>query len=446
MVNADVIAAIATAPGRAGIGVMRISGPDLKPLAQGVLGKIPEPRHATLGRFLDENSQPIDQGIALYFPAPHSYTGEDVLELQGHGGPAVLQLLLRRCLALGARLAHPGEFTQRAFLNDKLDLAQAESVADLIDATTAQAARSALRSLQGAFSAEVNALTQALIELRTLIEATLDFPDEDIDLIEHFGVVKKLQALQAQLKKVQQAARLGSILRAGITVVLAGRPNAGKSSLLNVLAGDEIAIVTAMPGTTRDAIRQSIEIEGVPLHVIDTAGLRDTQDEVEKIGIARAWSAIEKADAVLLIIDSTQGESEHDRKILERLPRKLARICVYNKIDLLPVQPKVESAAGETHVYLSAKTGAGVDLLRVQLLQAVGWQPGEEGVFMARERHISALELAGRHLSAAFENRAQVEFLAEELKLAQNALSAITGEFSVDDLLGEIFSRFCIGK
>ncbi len=446
MANADVIAAIATALGRAAIGVVRVSGPNLKALGQSLLGKVLAPRHAALCNFLDENGETIDRGIALYFPAPHSYTGEDVLELQGHGGPAVLQLLLRRCLALGARLAEPGEFTKRAFLNDKLDLAQAESVADLIDASTGEAAKSALRSLQGAFSTEVNALTKSLIELRTLVEATLDFPEEDAEFLEQANAVGKLRAIQAQLERVLLAARQGSILREGITVVLAGRPNVGKSSLLNRLAGEDVAIVTSVPGTTRDAIRQAIEIEGIPLHVIDTAGLRETIDEVEKLGIARTWAAIEKADAVLLIIDCTQSESREDRKILERLPGTLPRICVYNKIDLLPAQPKSEALDGESRVYLSAKTGAGVDLLRAQLLRVVGWQPTGEGVYMARERHLSALRDAGQHLSGALENREQIEFFAEELKLAQNALSRITGEFTTDDLLGEIFSRFCIGK
>ena len=446
MANVDIIAAVATAPGRAAIGVVRIAGADLRALAQSLLGKVPAPRHAVLCDFLDENKETIDRGIALYFPAPHSYTGEDVLELQGHGGAAVLQLLLRRCLALGARPAEPGEFTKRAFLNDKLDLAQAESVADLIEATTGEAAKSALRSLQGAFSTEVNALSKSLIELRTLVEATLDFPEEDVDNLEHANVLERLVTIQVQLKKVVRAAQQGNILREGITVVLAGRPNVGKSSLLNRLAGEDVAIVTSVPGTTRDAIRQAIEVEGVPLHVVDTAGLRETKDEVEKIGIARTWSSIEKADAILLIIDSSHNEANEDRKILERLPSKLPRICVYNKIDLLPRQPGIEAVDGEIRVYLSAKTGSGVDLLRSQLLKTVGWQPTAEGLYMARERHVRALEEAGQHLSAAMEIRGQIELFAEELKLAQNALSSITGEFTSDDLLGEIFSRFCIGK
>ncbi|HXZ96046.1 MAG TPA: tRNA uridine-5-carboxymethylaminomethyl(34) synthesis GTPase MnmE [Burkholderiales bacterium] len=446
MANVDIIAAVATAPGRAAIGVVRIAGADLRALAQSLLGKVPAARHAVLCDFLDENKETIDRGIALYFPAPHSYTGEDVLELQGHGGAAVLQLLLRRCLALGARPAEPGEFTKRAFLNDKLDLAQAESVADLIEATTGEAAKSALRSLQGAFSTEVNALSKSLIELRTLVEATLDFPEEDVDNLEHANVLERLVTIQVQLKKVVRAAQQGNILREGITVVLAGRPNVGKSSLLNRLAGEDVAIVTSVPGTTRDAIRQAIEVEGVPLHVVDTAGLRETKDEVEKIGIARTWSSIEKADAILLIIDSSHNEANEDRKILERLPSKLPRICVYNKIDLLPRQPGIEAVDGEIRVYLSAKTGSGVDLLRSQLLKTVGWQPTAEGLYMARERHVRALEEAGQHLSAAMEIRGQIELFAEELKLAQNALSSITGEFTSDDLLGEIFSRFCIGK
>ena len=446
MANADVIAAIATAPGRAAIGVVRVSGPNLKALAQGLLGKIPPPRHATLREFLDEGKEPIDRGIALYFPAPHSYTGEDVLELHGHGGSAVLQLLLRRCVALGARLAEPGEFTKRAFLNDKLDLTQAESVADLIEASTEVAARSAMRSLQGALSTEVNALTKSLIELRTLVEAVLDFPEEDIEYLEQANAIWKLRAIEAQLEKVIGAARQGNILREGITVVLAGRPNVGKSSLLNRLAGEDVAIVTSVPGTTRDAIRQVIELEGVPLHVVDTAGLRETEDEVEKIGIARTWAAIDKADAIVLIIDSAQNEPHKDREILERLPSRLPRICVFNKIDLLSGQPKIEARDGEVRVYLSAKTGSGVDLLRTQLLSIVGWQPTGEGVYMARERHLNALHEAAEHLAEAMENRRQIEFFAEELKLAQNALSSITGDFSSDDLLGEIFSRFCIGK
>ncbi|HUL41416.1 MAG TPA: tRNA uridine-5-carboxymethylaminomethyl(34) synthesis GTPase MnmE [Burkholderiales bacterium] len=447
MASVETIAAIATAPGRAAIGVVRISGANLRAMAQLLLSKPPVARRAVLCDFLDQDKQAIDQGIALYFPAPHSYTGQDVLELQGHGGPAVLQLLLRRCLAVGARLAEPGEFTRRAFLNHKLDLAQAESVADLIEASSGEAAKSAMRSLQGAFSIEVNALANSLIELRMLIEGSLDFPEEeDIKPLARVDAVGRLQAIRKQLEKVKHAARQGNILREGITVVLAGRPNVGKSSLLNRLAGEEVAIVTSIPGTTRDAVRQSIEIEGVPLHIVDTAGLRNTKDEVEKIGIARTWETIGKADAVLLIMDCTHGKSREDRQIFERLPSRLHRICVYNKIDLLPDEPKTEAVDGEIRVYVSAKTGSGIDLLRSQLLATVGWQPTGEGVFMARERHLSALQKAQEHLSAALERQDQIELFAEELRLAQNAVSNITGEFSSDDLLGEIFSRFCIGK
>ena len=447
MASVETIAAIATAPGRAAIGVVRISGANLRAMAQLLLSKPPVARRAVLCDFLDQDKQAIDQGIALYFPAPHSYTGQDVLELQGHGGPAVLQLLLRRCLAVGARLAEPGEFTRRAFLNHKLDLAQAESVADLIEASSGEAAKSAMRSLQGAFSIEVNALANSLIELRMLIEGSLDFPEEeDIKPLARVDAVGRLQAIRKQLEKVKHAARQGNILREGITVVLAGRPNVGKSSLLNRLAGEEVAIVTSIPGTTRDAVRQSIEIEGVPLHIVDTAGLRNTKDEVEKIGIARTWETIGKADAVLLIMDCTHGKSREDRQIFERLPSRLHRICVYNKTDLLPDEPKTEAVDGEIRVYVSAKTGSGIDLLRSQLLATVGWQPTGEGVFMARERHLSALQKAQEHLSAALERQDQIELFAEELRLAQNAVSNITGEFSSDDLLGEIFSRFCIGK
>ncbi|HYA20221.1 MAG TPA: tRNA uridine-5-carboxymethylaminomethyl(34) synthesis GTPase MnmE [Burkholderiales bacterium] len=446
MGSVDIIAAIATAAERAAIGVVRVAGPDLKALARALLGKVPAARHAVLCDFLDENNEAIDRGIALYFPAPHSYTGQDMLELQAHGGSAVLKLLLRRCLSLGARLAEPGEFTQRAFLNDKLDLAQAESVADLIEASTGESAKSAMRSLQGAFSIEVNTLIKSLIELRMLVEAGIDFPEDDTGRLEEANSARKLRAIQAQLEKVMRAAHQGNILREGITVVLAGRPNVGKSSLLNRFVGEDVAIVTSVPGTTRDAIRQAIEVQGVPLHIVDTAGLRDTGDEVEKIGIARTWAAIEKADAVLLVIDSALSEPQEDRKILARLPNNLPRICVYNKIDLLAGEPRTEALDGEVRVYLSAKTGAGMDLLYSQLLNTVGWQPTGEGVFMARERHLSALGEAARHLSEALENRQHIEFFAEELRLAQDALSSITGEFTSDDLLGEIFSRFCIGK
>lgn len=442
----DIIAAIATAPGRGGIGVVRISGPGLAVLAQKITGRMPAPRRATLADFHDNHGGTIDQGIVLFFPAPHSYTGEDVLELQGHGGPVVLQLLLKRCLELGARTAEPGEFTKRAFLNDKLDLAQAESVVDLIDATTEQAARCAVRSLQGALSEQIHALTQSLIELRALVEATLDFPEEEIDFLQQSDAAARLLQLRCRLQEVLRAAQQGSLLREGVHIVLAGQPNVGKSSLLNRMAGEDLAIVTDIPGTTRDAIRQILDIEGMPAHIIDTAGLRDSSDPVETIGIARTWAAIEKADMVLLLMDATRGETAEDREILRRLPARLPRLRVMNKIDL--VQPEAEADPHEpgAMIRLSAKTGEGVDQLRKAIREAAGWQGAEEGLYMARERHLQALRRAGECLERAATLGRNPELFAEELRLAQDALAAITGEFSADDLLGEIFSRFCIGK
>ncbi|MEW5942415.1 MAG: tRNA uridine-5-carboxymethylaminomethyl(34) synthesis GTPase MnmE [Pseudomonadota bacterium] len=446
MAGADIIAAIATAPGRGGIGVVRISGRDLRPVAKALLGKVPAPRYAVLGNFRDENEAVIDQGIALYFPAPHSFTGEDVLELQGHGGNAVLQLLLRRCLALGARLAEPGEFTKRAFLNDKIDLAQAESVADLIDAATAEAAKSAMRSLQGEFSGAIHGLVEELVNLRMLVEAALDFPDEDIEFLEGTNAVGRLSAIQSRLDSLLAGAKQGSLLREGLNVVLIGQPNVGKSSLMNRLAEDEVAIVAPVPGTTRDTVRELIEINGVPLHIIDTAGLRETQDEVEKIGIARTWAAVERATIALLLVDARQGVADSDRAIMEKLPDSLQVVQVLNKIDLLPQHERGEVESSGDGIYVSAKTGEGIERLRDRLLEIAGWRQFGEGTFMARERHLVALKEAQAHLEAARENFRQFEFFAEELKLAQNALSKITGEYTADDLLGEIFSRFCIGK
>jgi tRNA modification GTPase len=445
MVNTDTIAAIATAHGRGGIGVVRISGEDLRDISLNILGKISASRVATLSNFLAADGEVIDQGIALYFPAPHSYTGQDVLELQGHGGDAVLRRLLGRCLELGARPAEPGEFTQRAFLNDKMDLAQAESVVDLIDAATTEAAKTAMRSLRGEFSQAIHQLVDALINLRMLVEATLDFPEEEIDFLEESNALNQLAAINSQLDKVFRKAYQGSLLREGLHIVLIGQPNVGKSSLLNQLAGEEVAIVTPVAGTTRDAIRQHIEIEGVALHFIDTAGLRDTDDEVEKIGIARTWSAIQQANAALLLIDAAKGIAPADLEIIAKLPSGLPLLRVFNKVDLLGQEPSVDAAGGKVNIYLSAKTGAGIDLLHEHLLRVVGWQTGGEGVYMARERHLSALREAKERLSFAVAE-GRVEFFAEELRLAQNALSSITGEFTPDDLLGEIFSRFCIGK
>jgi tRNA modification GTPase len=447
MTESDIIAAIATAPGRGGIGVVRVSGPRLDAFITGLIGKPLSPRRATLTAFNEARRSAIDEGIALYFPAPHSYTGQDVLELHGHGGPMVLQMLLKRCLELGARPAQPGEFTRRAYLNDKIDLAQAESIADLIDAATAEAARSALRSLQGAFSRRIEELLDALIELRTLVEAALDFPDEDVEFIKQSDGAGRLAALQDRLQEVLSASQQGSLLREGMRVVLAGQPNVGKSSLLNRLAGEELAIVTDIPGTTRDAIRQSISIEGIPVHVIDTAGLRPPSDPVEKLGIARTWEAIEHADLVVLLVDATRGEAAADREIMGKLPAALPRLRVMNKIDLVSRPPAFERGRDAGTVWLSAKTGDGVDLLRRALLEAAGWLGGStEGLFMARERHLLALQLARTHLERATHQVANLELFAEELRLVQQTLGTITGQFTSDDLLGEIFSRFCIGK
>ncbi|HEX5801560.1 MAG TPA: tRNA uridine-5-carboxymethylaminomethyl(34) synthesis GTPase MnmE [Azospira sp.] len=441
----ETIAAIATAPGRGGIGVVRVSGADLAPLALALTGKTPAPRYATLADFRDEQGRAIDSGLLLYFPAPHSFTGDDVLELQGHGGPVVMQLLLARCLELGARLAEPGEFTRRAFDNDKLDLAQAEAVADLIDAATASAARSAVRSLQGEFSREVHALTEQLVELRALTEATLDFPDEEIDFLQSADAFGRLARLGQRLAAVFDRAQQGRLLQGGLHVVLVGQPNVGKSSLLNCLAGDDLAIVTPVAGTTRDALKSSIQIEGIPLHVIDTAGLRETEDEVEKIGIARTWREIERADVVLLLTDAQHGLGAAERAILDRLPPSLRRITVDNKIDLAGRPPARTETADGVSVALSAKAGQGIDLLKAELLAVAGWHQAED-VFIARERHLEALRAAAAHLAAAEAQLPQLELFAEEMRLAQQALNRITGEFSADDLLGEIFGRFCIGK
>ncbi|MFT3718662.1 tRNA uridine-5-carboxymethylaminomethyl(34) synthesis GTPase MnmE [Pseudorhodoferax sp.] len=454
----DPIAAIATAPGRGAVGIVRFSGRDLAPFVQALLGRTLRPREATYLPFPDAHGGAIDRGLALYFPAPHSYTGEDVLELQAHGGPVVLQLLLARGLeAAGTgvlprlRLAEPGEFTRRAFLNDKLDLAQAEAVADLIDASTEAAARSASRSLSGEFSHEIETLRERLVHLRMLVEATLDFPEEEIDFLRKADAQGQLDGLQRQLAAVLARTRQGALLRDGITVVIAGQPNAGKSSLLNALAGAELAIVTPIAGTTRDRVEQSIQIEGVPLHVVDTAGLRDSDDPVERIGIARAWEAIERADAVLLLHDllrlddpaARQADAEIAAGLAQRLPAGVPVLHLWNKVDL------AGDAARPEGLHLSARTGAGLDALRAALLRLAGWQPLPEGVYLARARHVQALARVGEHLAAVRQHLADgqaLELVAEELRLAQNALNEITGAFGSDDLLGVIFSRFCIGK
>ena len=438
------IAAIATAPGRGGVGIVRLSGAALKSWIEPLTGKAPSaqfaaPRVATLTQFLDSQRQAIDEGLLIYFAGPNSFTGEDVLELHGHGGPVVMQLLLARCLDLGARLAEPGEFTRRAFINGKLDLAQAEAVADLINASTATAARSAVRSLQGDFSRAIDALMQPLIELRALTEATLDFPEEEVDFIKSIQAEARLQNIREALAKVQASAKQGKLLHDGLTVVLIGQPNVGKSSLLNALAGEDLAIVTPVAGTTRDVVRAHLQIEGVPLHVIDTAGLHETNDEVERLGIERTWKEIEKADVAVLLTDAQHGLTPAEQAIIDRLPQGVTRVTVQNKIDL-------GGAAATTDVLpLSAKTGAGIDKLRAKLLQIAGWQPGES-LFIARERHLRALSDAAEHLETATAALPALEIFAEELRLAHKALQSITGEYTPDDLLGDIFSRFCIGK
>jgi tRNA modification GTPase len=466
----DPIVAIATAPGRGAVGIVRVSGRGLGPLAIALIGTLPSPRRAHYGPFLDAQGQAIDQGLALYFPAPNSYTGEDVLELQAHGGPVVLQLLLARCLEAAAmpidgdpatavlprlRLAEPGEFTQRAFLNDKLDLAQAEAVADLIDASTEAAARSASRSLAGAFSAQVDGLAEAIVRLRMLVEATLDFPEEEIDFLEKADARGQLDALQARLDELLARTRQGALLREGLRVVLAGQPNVGKSSLLNALAGAELAIVTPIAGTTRDRVSETIQIHGVPVHVTDTAGLRhDTVDEVERIGVARSWESIETADAVLFLHDLTRVDEPAYQQADVQIAERLARVAperllhVFNKADLAGPPGAFERA--RPGLRLSARSGAGLDALREALLERAGGLASPEGLFIARSRHVQALRAAGDHLAAAAAHAAQadtaLDLFAEELRLAHEALQAITGAFSADDLLGEIFSRFCIGK
>ncbi len=465
----DPIVAIATAPGRGAVGIVRVSGRGLGALVRAVCGRSLRPREATYGAFLDADGRAIDHGLALYFPAPHSFTGEDVLELQAHGGPVVLQLLLARCLQAAAqvevsgqpllprlRLAQPGEFSQRAFLNDKIDLAQAEAIADLIDASTEAAARSASRSMAGAFSQEIHRLRDALIHLRMQIEATLDFPEEEIDFLRQADAAGQLGRLQDGVARVLQQARQGALLREGIQVVIAGQPNAGKSSLLNALAGDELAIVTAVPGTTRDKVQQTIQIDGVPLHVIDTAGLRASDDAVEKIGIARAWAAMGDADAVLFLHDLTRvnaseyvaSDEDIARAMAQKLPKNVARLNVWNKADAAPAAAaELARQVPPTGIVLSAKTGAGLDALRRQLLTLAGWQSGGQGLYSARARHVQALRQVADHLADARQHLGPaLDLLAEELRLAQNALSSITGEFSADDLLGVIFSEFCIGK
>jgi len=432
----DTIAAVATPAGRGGIGIVRISGPAVARVARAVIGELPAPRQARFARFTDAGGEPLDEGLALFFPAPHSYTGEDVLELQGHGGPVVIGALLAACLDAGARLAEPGEFTRRAFLEGRLDLAQAEAVADLIDAASREAARSALRSLSGEFSTAITALQQKLIELRALTEAQLDFPEEEVDAAHRDESAERLSRVRAALAEVLVRSRQGSLLRSGLHVVLVGRPNVGKSSLLNRLAGEERAIVTSVPGTTRDALREPINIEGLPLVLVDTAGLRAAADELERLGIARTQRELETADLILAVHEAGGRDDA-----AAPLPQGVARIDVYNKIDLLPAFRAPSGALA-----VSAKTGAGLAELRRAIVRAAGWAATGESVFLARERHLRALSAAAHHLERAAEELERWELFAEELRLAHGELGRITGEFTSDDLLGEIFSRFCIGK
>ncbi len=444
------IVAIATAPGRGGIGVVRVSGPNLGPFVYALLGRHLTPRYAHYLSFPDNTGKPIDQGLAIFFSAPHSYTGEDVLELQGHGGPAVLQQLLRRCLVVGhpfeARVAAPGEFTQRAFLNDKIDLAQAEAIADLIDASSEASARAAAASLSGEFSRRINSLASAIVELRMLIEATLDFPEEEIEFLEKYQARSRLDRLQADLDSILAQSRQGMVLREGLHVVLAGEPNVGKSSLLNTLSGQDVAIVTDIAGTTRDKVTQLIHLNGVPITIIDTAGLRDTQDTIESIGIARTWQEIRSADVVLHLMDASAPTQHLDEQIDKARSQQCVVLQVFNKIDLLPAQTLLPGDA----IGISAKTGAGLDALQSRLLGLAGWNPGQESPWLARQRHIDALETARNHLEMAREHAGQndrvLDLFAEELRLAHDSLGSITGRMTPDDLLGAIFSHFCIGK
>lgn len=451
--DTDTIAALATPPGRGGVGIIRVSGPHVSAIAAALLGELPRPRYARYGAFVDEQGIELDQGIALYFPGPHSFTGEDVLELQGHGGPVLLDLILRHIISLGARMARPGEFSERAFLNDKLDLAQAEAIADLIDSASEQAARSALRSLQGEFSRRIHQLVESLIQLRIYVEAAIDFPEEEIDFLADGKVASDLSAIQQQLQQVLAEANQGALLREGMNVVIAGRPNAGKSSLLNALAGKESAIVTDIAGTTRDVLREHIHIDGMPLHIIDTAGLREGADEVERIGIERAWEEIRRADRVLLMVDATTTPETTAEKIwpdfMSHLPGGEKVTVIRNKVDQSGETVGIDSVDDGHLIRLSAKQLQGIELLREHLKHCMGYSSTTEGGFMARRRHIDAIERAREYLDAGQRQLSELgagELLAEDLRHAQHTLGEITGEFSSDDLLGRIFSSFCIGK
>ncbi|MBV8402904.1 MAG: tRNA uridine-5-carboxymethylaminomethyl(34) synthesis GTPase MnmE [Gammaproteobacteria bacterium] len=450
MTRLDTIVAAATPPGRGGVGIVRVSGPKAPELAAVLLGELPPARQATFASFRDAQQQPIDAGLALFFPAPHSYTGEHVLELHGHGGPLVMESLIERTLELGARRAQPGEFTQRAFLNDKLDLAQAEAIADLIDAGSRAAARAAMRSLQGEFSAMVRGLTEAVIELRTYVEAAIDFPEEEIDFLADRELSERFRSVRAHFAAVLESARVGRLLREGMTVVIAGRPNAGKSSLLNRLAGYDAAIVTPIPGTTRDVLRERIHLDGMPLHVLDTAGLRTAGDIVEEEGIRRAQAAMERADRVLFVIDAVadpQGLAVQEERA--RLPAGVPLTLVFNKCDLAAGLSAPPGDDGPPRLMISALTGAGLTELRAHLERCMGYQSVDGGAISARARHLESLARARTHTAEAgrlLEERRAGELVAEELRLAQQALNEITGEFTSEDLLGRIFAGFCIGK
>jgi tRNA modification GTPase len=444
----DTIAAIATPLGRGGVGIIRLSGDAVESIAPKLLGELPRPRKATHTIFLDEHQQAIDSGLALYFPAPHSFTGESVLELQGHGGPVVMDSLLQRVLACGARIANPGEFSLRAFLNNKIDLSQAEAIADLIDAQSTEAAKSAVRSLQGEFSKKIKALVEQLIALRLYVEAAIDFPEEEIDFLSDQHIADEFHLLHETLKKIIATAKQGVLLREGMTIVLAGKPNAGKSSLLNVLSGRESAIVTEIPGTTRDVLREHIQIDGIPLHIIDTAGLRESDDIIEQEGVRRAIEAMQQADVVVFLNDKSQSDALCEVHT-NHVPKNIPIVFVHNKIDLLSEKPCVYSKGAYTVLELSVKKGEGIDLLKETLKKLSGAQTGESSQFIARRRHVEALRCAKEHLDEGYEQLHTYkagELLAEELRLAQNSLNEITGEFSSEDLLGRIFSSFCIGK
>ncbi len=442
--NSETIAAIATPSGRGGVGIIRLSGSKVSEIAEKILGNLPKPHQATHRLFKDNKQNTLDDGVAIFFPKPHSFTGEDVLELQGHGGHIVMDMLMQRCLELGARVARPGEFSERAFLNDKLDLAQAEAIADLIDSGSEQAARSALRSLQGDFSKAIDSLLIKMIEMRVYVEAALDFPEEEINFLADESVLRRLNAIKEQLNEITAKATQGSLLRNGLNLVIIGEPNAGKSSLLNVLSGNESAIVTDIAGTTRDVLHESINLDGMPLHLIDTAGLRESEDTVERIGIDRAWKAIEKADMALLLLGENQKVTNSE-KIIDKLPESLPLIVVQNKIDL----DKNEAGKRDNKIFISAKYNLGIDVLKNELKQRMGYHNNGEDSFIARRRHLNALENTKQLVNNAEIQLLEFnagELMAEELRLAQDELGQITGKFTSDDLLGEIFSSFCIGK